>query len=693
MRRADFLFEIQTEELPPKALLRLAKSLLSEVTVRLQKLALPFHSGEFFATPRRLAIRINKLTEKQIDTLVERKGPALKAAFGAAGQPTPACIGFARSCGVTPAELIVISEKDREWVGFRETVAGKTVEELLPTVMREALAALPIPKRMRWGAQLEAFVRPVHSVILLYGRKVITTELFGCQSSQMTMGHRFHSHKAIPITMPAYYEKNLERHFVIADFARRRQMIQDSITEIAISVGGIARLDEALLDEVTGLVEWPVAVSGHFDKNFLLMPSEILISAMQDHQRYFPVVDKKGKLLPRFITVLNLVSRDVQHVIAGNERVLRARLSDAAFFFENDKKQTLASRCEKDGRLEHTVFHAKLGTLADRSRRVAMLAEYIANKLGADSTLAKRAGHLAFADLATEVVGEFPELQGTMGKYYALSDGEPSEIAQALAEQYLPRFAGDKLPQSIIGNVLALASRVDLLTGIFGVREMPTGDRDPFALRRAALGIVRILIEKKIQLNIKEIVNFAVTLYPEKMIATKTIEEVTNFIFERLKYWYVDQGIPTDVFAAVAAVGVLSPYDFHQRVQAVQEFIRLPEAASLSIANKRVNNILSKSENEIDQNKEINAKLFELAAEKNLAAALARKRDIVLNFSKNGNYARALSELSSLRMPVDDFFANVLVMAEDEDQRHNRLQLLVQLRALFLHVADIACLQ
>ncbi len=685
MRRADFLVEIQTEELPPKSLLTLASAFYAEITARLTQLGLQFANAEFFATPRRFAVRVNRLQACQANTQQQRRGPALKAAFDENNQPTPACMGFARSCGVTPAGLIILRQPEGAWVAYDEHVIGKPVSALLPEVVRAALAALPIAKRMRWGARDDAFVRPVQHVIMLYGRDIIPVEFYGCQAGRMTCGHRFLSKKYVSITSPAQYEKTLAKNHVIADFVQRREHIQRAVQQAAHAINGKAVMTDALLDEVTGLVEWPVVHVGHFDAAFLAVPKEILISAMEDHQRYFPVTDFTGKLLPLFIMVSNI---EAPEVVAGNERVLRARLSDAAFFYKSDQKIPLTARREK---LAHITFQHKLGSLADKAERIALLAGFIAAKIGADRHTAVRAAELAKADLTTEVVGEFPELQGIMGRYYAELQDEPSAVAVAIGEHYLPRFSGDSLPDTLTGCAVALADRLDTLVGIFGIHAAPTGDKDPFALRRAALGILRIMIEKALPLDVVEVVDAALQQYKIALPNKQTAHEVQAFIFDRLKPWYQERGVSAEIYAAVRALPITQPYDLHRRIEAVRAFAGMAEASSLSVANKRVSNILTKVIFP-DNNNEIDVNLLALTAEKDLATALAMRRKKVASLSAAGDYAAALTELASLREPVDEFFDKVMVMTDDPQLRDNRLKLLHALRALFLHVADIALL-
>ena len=690
--KADFLVEILTEELPPKALPVLARSLITQIKQRLQAATLEYKEAQFFATPRRLAVLVKGLAAQQPDTVAERRGPALAAAFDAAGNPSAACAGFARSLNVTPADLTRIETAQGTWVGYTQTVSGKSVHDILPSLVQQALAALPIPKPMRWGRGDVAFVRPVHSVIMLYGDVVIDAEILGVMSGNQTQGHRFHTKRPLTITKPAAYVKRLQAHHVIADFATRQAMIKEQAEAIVANASNAtahALIDPALLAEVTGLVEWPVALLGDFDPRFLEVPAEALICAMQDHQRYFPVVDNTGKLLPHFVTISNIEARDMQHVIAGNERVLRARLADAAFFFTTDQKQTLSDRLPA---LRQVVYHVKLGSLHERAERLASLARFIATALGVDAELAARAGLLAKTDLLTHMVGEFPELQGVAGKYYALADGEPQAVAEALYEQYLPRFSGDVLPETMLGNVLALADRVDTLVGAFGIQQIPTGDKDPFALKRAALGVCRILIEKKLPLAIAAIIDHAVELYGAKLTNPRTAAQLSEFFQERLKPWYLEQGISADVFAAVATLPQTQLYDLHRRILAVQQFKELPEAPALCVANKRVSNILSKYTETLAASA-VNPALFEAPAEHTLAAELAALTLRLQPLLQAAQYAEVLATLATLRAPVDDFFDQVMVMADDLAVRHNRLLLLTQLRALFLQVADVAMLQ
>ena len=627
--------------------------------------------------------------------MVERKGPALNVAFDKDGVASKACEGFARSCGVSAKDLLTIKTEQGEWVGYRQDVKGKTTVELLPDIVQQMTQALPIAKRMRWGAGDIGFVRPVHAVILLYGTTVVPTEVLGCQTGNVTEGHRFMADGQLIITSAAEYENILTtKGKVVADFNKRRDLIRveaEKCVEKKIGVKGKALLSDVLLDEVTGLVEYPVAFCGQFDETFLSVPKEVLISSMQDHQRYFPVADEQGSLLPFFVAISNIESKNPEQVIHGNERVLRARLSDAKFFFETDKHESLKNRVP---RLKNIVYQAKLGTLHDKAERLSQLTAVIAKSLGVKAAHAEQAGLLAKADLMTSMVGEFPELQGVMGEYYARHDGEDSEVATALSEQYSPRFSGDKLPASTLGCSLALADRLDSLVGSFGIRQIPTGDKDPFGLRRAALGIVRLLIEQNIDIDLKELLDSAFSIYQKQMKLenAEVVADVISFVRERMRAWYQEQGVTPDVFAAVAELNVTNLLDFHKRIHAVQAFKKCQEAEALSAANKRVSNILAKSQ-EAMLSHTINPALFTDDAEKELSRQLELKNDETARLCQAGQYDDVLLQLASLRQPVDDFFDKVMVMTDDRPLRENRILLLTRLRNMFLQVADIALLQ
>lgn len=689
----DFLVEIHTEELPPKSLKKLASHFLQEIENRLQQAKLTYESAAFFATPRRLGAIIKKLKEKQEDSVVERKGPALQAAYDKEGKPTPACLGFVKSSGIEVSKLIHLKSPQGEWVGFKQTVKGKMVKDLLPQIINDALTALPIAKRMRWGDNSTEFVRPVHSVMMLYGDKVISGEILGLAANRKTRGHRFQSKAWISIPNPTVYEEILETQFVIVDFERRKTIIRheiDSIVQSTLGKNAKAHIDEALLDEVTGLVEWPIALCGSFDKAFLSVPHEALISAMQDHQRYFPVYDETtNQLLPHFVTIINIKTKSPLHVVTGNERVLRARLSDAAFFYETDKKIKLIDRVSQ---LKNIVFQAKLGTLFDKTERLKKLSGYMAHALNIDSKQMELAAMLAKTDLTTQLVGEFPELQGITGYHLALEEKQPEDVSLALKEQYHPRFSGDALPATKIGCILAIADRIDTLVGAFGINQIPTGEKDPLGLRRAALGVLRILIENEIDLDLKTLVDQAYQGYTHKLENKEVHAQALTFIFDRLKPWYQDQGVSADIIAAVSALGTTKPFDFHRRIKAVQAFKQRAEANALSIANKRVSNILAKYDEAIAAS-DVNAALFEDDVETVLATQIAAMQESIVSLSHEGHYEEILTKLAGLRDPVDHYFDKVMVMTDNKALRDNRILLLKKLRESFLKVADIALLQ
>lgn len=685
----DLLIEIGTEELPPKALLHLSQAFTEGVRKGLEQAGLGFGTLHSYAAPRRLAIWIEQLAIAQADREQVRRGPALTAAFDGEGNPTPGAQGFAKSCGVTVDQLEKLETNKGVWLVSRMLERGRATAELIPDIVTQSLQQLPIPKRMRWGAGTAEFVRPVHWIVLLFGDEIIDADILSVKSGRETRGHRFHHPEPIYIGEPAAYAPILgtEGH-VMVDFTARREAIRGQVIEAGVATGGKALINDDLLDEVTALVEWPSAITGSFETRFLEVPAEALISTMQDNQKYFPVVDAQGKLLPYFITIANIISRDPAQVKAGNERVVRPRLSDAAFFWNQDRKQKLEDRIERLGTM---VFQTKLGTLLDKQHRVAKLAKHIATLLNAQPQLAERAAMLAKCDLLAQMVFEFPELQGVMGRYYALHDGEPAEIAQALDEQYWPRFAGDRLPESSTGQVLAIADRLDTLVGIFAIGQLPSGDKDPFALRRAALGVLRILIECGIDLDLTELLSTAAQHFDPKLKAPAAIDGVFDFMMERLRAYYADAGITPDVFDAVRAQRPTRPLDFHARLHAVTEFRGLTEAASLAAANKRIGNILRKTEEAIPAN--INTSQLVDAAEQSLAKALDGLRDSVGAQFDRGDYTEGLKSLAALHEPVDLFFDNVMVMSDDAALRANRLALLQQLQALFLRVADLSRLQ
>lgn len=688
----DLLIEIGTEELPPKALHKLSNAFKAGIEEGLEKAGLKHNNIQAYATPRRLAVLISDLVTAQEDSNVERRGPAVTAAFGEDGCPTPAATGFARSCGVEADQLETMETDKGAWLVFRSEQKGQSTAELVPAIVQHALDKLPIPKRMRWGNLDSEFVRPVHWLVLLFGDEVIDAEILSVKSGRETRGHRFHHPDTIYIGEPRAYQPLLESEGrVMADFAERREAIKGQVMEVAAKVKGTAVIDDALLDEVTGLVEWPVALLGNFDKEFLDMPSECLISAMKGHQKYFHVVDQKEQLMPHFITVSNIESSNPDVVRDGNERVIRPRLSDAEFFWTQDHKQKLADRIDS---LKTVVFQNKLGTIYDKSQRVSQLAGFIASNIEGDKSLAERAALLAKCDLMSEMVGEFPELQGIMGRYYAEHDGEPANVAIALDEQYMPRFAGDDLPQSKTGQALAIAEKLDTLVGIFGIGQIPTGAKDPFALRRAALGALRIIIENNLELDLRDCLTTAASSYKDIFKADEVVPAVFDFMMDRLRAYYHDSGVSHDTFESVLALNPSQPKDFNDRILAVTAFRKLPEAESLAAANKRIQNILRQAA----ENKEIipaklDNKLLHESAEKLLAAQLEKTSKEVSPLFDKQDYQPALIKLATLRQSVDSFFDAVMVMAEDKSVRSNRLALLKQLGDLFLQVADISRLQ
>lgn len=685
----DLLVELGTEELPPKALSGLSDALARLFTTQLKEHRLSFDSVKQFATPRRLALLISGLQTQQEDRQSIRFGPAVKAAYDADGNPTKAAEGFARSCGVEVSALEKAEKDGVEKLCYSQQEVGRDAREIVPEILKQSLAQLPIPKRMRWGSSRDEFVRPVHWLVLLLGSEAISVNLLGVNSGQTSRGHRFLHNEEIKITQPGDYENCLEEPGkVIADFARRREMIRELVRAEAEKAGGEIVLDEDLLNEVTSLVEYPVALMGEFDDGFLDLPAEALILTLKSHQKCFCVVDAQGKLMPRFITVSNLLSKDPARVIEGNERVIRPRLADARFFYESDQQTPLLDRAEA---LKKLVFQDKLGTVYDKSQRVSELAAWLAEQVSADKAQCQRAAILAKCDLLTQMVGEFADLQGLMGCYYARNDGEPEEVARAIYEQYQPTQSGGELPSTRTGTVLALADKIDTMVGLFGIGQPPTGSKDPFALRRSAIGVLRILIDNELELDIREAVAFSVSTYSAERFQQDPTNQVVDFLFDRFKAWYADEGIATVIFQAVLAVRPTRPLDFHRRVLAVSKFFSLPESEALAAANKRVSNILDKDSGS-DLDLVVDESLFSDAAEKSLhEAIIAKKGEVAPSFEK-GDYSTGLLSLADLRKSIDEFFDQVLVMAEDDKVKQNRLALLKQLRDLFLQTADISYL-
>lgn len=695
MKTRDFLVEIGTEELPPKALQKLSAAFLAGVKSGLEEAGLGFTAIKEYAAPRRLALLVEELEEKQADRENQRRGPALTAAFSDDGCPTKAAEGFARSCGLGSVDELDRLETDKgAWLAYTVQEAGKPAEELIPAIVQSSLDKLPIPKRMRWGAGTAEFVRPVHWVVLLFGDKVIDAEILGIKADRTTCGHRFHHPSAMTLFEAQAYAPLLESQgHVIADFASRREAVEAQVEEIAIKHGGKAVIDPDLLDEVSSMVEWPVAVFGNFDERFLDVPAECLISSMKSHQKYFHVIDDKGALMPCFITVSNIDSKDLDQVRKGNERVIRPRLSDAEFFWQQDKKHKLADHLDS---LNKVIFQKKLGTVGDKTARIAALAASIAKQTGADALLAGRAAQLAKCDLLSEMVFEFTDLQGTMGRYYATNDGEDPRVAQAIEDHYLPRFAGDNLPGDIIGQAVSIADKLDSLVGLFAIGQPPTGQKDPYALRRASLGVLRICMECNLDLDARELISEAVNNYqnmaPKLDVPETTINDVFDFILGRLHVYYGNQDFAADEIDAVLSLRPGRLRELDQRLRAVAAFRKLPEAESLTAANTRISNILKKAADG-SWPEQIDTTLLSEDSEKTLANVIAIMRQKLEPLIDNGDYTTALTELAALREPVDAFFDNVMVMADDIAVRNNRLALLDSLRTLFLRIADLSRLQ
>jgi len=688
----DFLVEVGTEELPPLSLPELEAAFAEGIRKGLGEASLPHGEIRSFATPRRLAVLVRDLADMQPAQSIRLKGPPVSAAFGKDGSANPAALKFAEKCGVEVSALKRITEGKGEFLFFEGSKSGQKTASLLTGIVQRSLDQLPIPKRMRWGASDAEFVRPVHWLVLLHGAELIPARLLDTDSRSATRGHRFMAPQEFPLAQPADYEATLRVGKVVADFAARRALIREQVIALGKSLGGSAIVDEALLDEVTALVEWPCAIAGSFETRFLELPREVLISTLQHHQRYFPVQGAGGKLLAHFITVSNIESREPDKVRAGNERVVRPRLSDAAFFWSQDRKQPLAARREA---LDAVTFQAKLGSIGDKVRRVAALAGEIALLIDADASQAKRAAELAKCDLLSSMVGEFPELQGIMGRYYATADGEAADVAAAIDEHYMPRGAGGALPATGAGTAVALADKLDTLAGIFAIGQKPSGTRDPFGLRRAAIGVLRILVEKKLDLDLQALVARAVALQPVPNPGAAT--ELWDYIVERLRAYFIDPAsaasvanVGTEMFDAVRAANPVSPLDFAARLQALVKFLALPEAASLTAANKRISNILRKAE--LAAGGAVDVGLLRESAEKALHEALAGLLGDVDRALGKRDYAAALTRLTTLRPAVDAFFDGVMVNAEDASLRRNRLALLAQLRQQFARIADLSYL-
>ena len=688
MTTQNFLVEIGTEELPPKALKTLATSFADNVEAELNQAGLSFDKIEWFAAPRRLAVKVLNLATQQPSKEIEKRGPAVSAAFDAEGKPTKAAEGWARGCGITVDQAERIATDKGEWLVHRAKIEGQPTKNLLNDIVANALAKLPIPKPMRWADKTVQFIRPVHTVTMLLGDELIEGEILGVASARTIRGHRFLGEKEFEIQHADQYPQLLrEKGSVVADFNERKAEILAKSQAKATALGGVADIEESLLEEVTSLVEYPNVLAAKFEERFLAVPAEALVYTMKGDQKYFPIYDKDGKLLPHFIFVSNINPEDPTAIIEGNEKVVRPRLTDAEFFFKTDLKQKLVDRLP---RLESVLFQQQLGTLKDKTDRIEQLAGEIAKQIGADEAKAKRAGLLSKCDLMTNMVFEFTDTQGVMGMHYARHDGEDEEVAVALNEQYMPRFAGDELPKSLVASAVALADKFDTLTGIFGIGQAPKGSADPFALRRAALGALRIIVEKNLPLDLEDLVKKSAALFDDKLTNKNVVADVVDFMLGRFRAWYQDEGIAVDVIQAVLARRPTRPADFDARVRAVSHFRTLDSAEALAAANKRVSNILAKADAAIG---EINLSACVEPAEKALAEAVLALRTEVQPLIAQGDYTAVLDKLANLRAPVDSFFDNVMVNAEDPALRQNRLAILNTLQGLFLQVADISVLQ
>lgn len=686
---ADFLIELGVEELPSRSLLPLQEKFSQCLQTEIEKTGLHYEKMKFFISPRRIAGLVSGLDNIQTNRIQEKIGPAINIAYDEHGEPTSAARGFAKSCGTTIDQLQIKDTPKGRCICYVEEVKGKSSFELLPDIVSTAINNIHIAKPMRWGSHNIKFIRPVRWITMMLDDQVINAKILEIETGNLTYGHRFLCANTLPLQHANTYEQTLKTAgFVIPNYQERKKLIREQLHAISTSECDVA-IDEELLEEVTGLVEWPRALRGTFDPRFLQLPTEVLISSMKTHQRYFPLLNQKGQIEPFFVTVSNIESTQPQEVINGNERVLRARLVDAEFFFHTDVKHSMNTHLEK---LKDIIFQTKLGTMYEKATRIAELSKHIATLLNENKDLAFRAGLLSKADLTTEMVGEFPELQGVMGYYYALKDNEPELVALAIKEHYQPRFAKDFLPQSTLGSIVSLADKLDTLLGIFAIGQAPTGEKDPFGLRRAALGVLRIIIEREYSLDLKTLLEFLSSLFKTLDIKDEDIQQTLDFILERLRAWYSDQGIATEIFSAVYARFPTNPKDFDSRIRAVQHFLQLPDAQALSAANKRVSNIL-KQNDLTPAHTNVNYNLLQEDAERELVNQLEQKTKIVEHLCAERRYQEALATLSTLRETVDRFFDEVMVMVEDQHLKMNRLILLNNLRNLFLQIADISFLQ
>jgi glycyl-tRNA synthetase beta chain len=687
MRTDNLLIEIGTEELPPKSLAKLALAFRDNIQTGFSDNDLTFSHVNWYASPRRIAVLVEGLSEFQADKHVEKRGPAIATAFDQNGEPTKAAQGWARSNGIDVDQAERLKTDKGEWLLFKAQVKGQSITQLLPELVEKALKALPIPKPMRWGTKSTQFIRPIHTVTMLFGSDLIHGKVLDVNSARLINGHRFHCDAPFELDCADNYLSQLKRHYVIADHQHRKSIILEQVRALAKQENAIADVNEELLEEVTSLVEWPVALVANFDESFLAVPKEALIYTMKDDQKYFPLLDENGQLRSRFIFITNIESKDPQTIISGNEKVIRPRLADAEFFFNTDKKQTLESRLES---LKTILFQKQLGTVYEKSERIASMAKSIAVMLGADQEAAHRAGLLCKTDLMTNMVMEFPDVQGVMGMHYARVDGEAELVALAQNEQYMPRFAGDSLPASDVSICVALADKIDTLVGIFGIGQTPKGDKDPFALRRASIGVLRIIVEKSLPLDLNDLVDASIATFGDKIKSENIQTKVVDFVLARFKAWYAEQGIATGVIQAVAVNRPTRPADFAARVEAVKSFNTLESAEALAAANKRVANILAKNvfKEELSFNKALMKEPAEIALASSLESVEARIQPML----DKSDYTNALIVLAELRQPIDEFFENVMVMADDESVKRNRLTLLSRLRGLFLCCADISVL-
>lgn len=687
MRTENLLIEVGTEELPPKSLAKLAVAFKDNIHAQFSDNDFEFSNINWYASPRRLAVMVEDLVEYQSDKTVEKRGPAVSAAFDSDGNPTKAAQGWAKSNGIQVEQAERLKTDKGEWLLFKAEVKGKSVTHLVAELTEKALKGLPIPKPMRWGQSSTQFIRPIHTMTLLYGTDLVDGKVLGIQSDRLIKGHRFHSDEPFSLDNANDYLTQLEKHYVLADHEQRKAKVLQQVEAAAKAEGAIADINPELLDEVTSLVEWPVALTASFDQAFLAVPKEALIYTMKDDQKYFPLLDQNGDLKSRFVFVTNIESKDPQAIVSGNEKVIRPRLADAEFFFNTDKKQTLGSRLES---LKTILFQKQLGTLFEKSERIASLAQTIATMLKVDPALAHRAGLLCKTDLMTNMVMEFPDVQGVMGMHYARADGEPELVALAQNEQYMPRFAGDQLPSSDISLCVALADKLDTLVGIFGIGQIPKGDKDPFALRRASIGVLRIIVEKQLELDLVDLVEASIQTFGDKIKTDGLNPAVTDFVLARFKAWYAEQGVNASVVQAVLINRPTRPADFAARIEAVKSFKSLDVAPALAAANKRVANILSKNA-DISADK-VESSLLVEPAEIALADAVKLTEAKIQPALEQSDYAAVLTELALLKEPIDAFFENVMVMADDQDTKINRVSLLANLRSLFLCCADISVL-